>query len=203
MPLTWVLVRAPSGQAPEQNVFLNHDLHHPAGMTGTPFQVETGVHTFKLQAGTTVIAEAMEDCPEAPESAPFTIELIATPIAVLNPPPPPNLEKPAEPAPEKTAAKKPAARKKAGKKAAPKRKAAAKRKAAPKRKAAAKRKAPKRKAAPKRKSAPKRKAAAKRKAAPKRKAAKKKSAAKRKTGAKRKTARAKTKKTKRPARGKK
>jgi hypothetical protein len=198
MPLTWVLVRAPAGQASEQNVFVNHDLHHPAGMTGTPFQVETGVHTFKLQAGNTVIAEAMEECPEASESDPFKIELIATPIAVLNPPAAPNIKNP-----EKKARKKPAPKKKAARKAAPKRKAAAKKKAAPKRKAAAKRKAaPKRKTAAKRKGAPKRKAATKRKAAPKRKAAtKKKTAAKRKTSAKRKTA-AKTK-TKRAARGKK
>jgi hypothetical protein len=171
MPLTWVLVRAPAGQAPEQNVFVNLDLHHPAGMTGTPFQVEAGVNTFKLQAGNTVIAEAMEECPEAPESTPFAVELIATPIAILNPPAPPNIRKPAKKARKKAAArKKPAPKKKAaGKKAAPKRKVAAKKKAAPKRKTAAKRKAaPKRKAAAKRKAAPKRKAAAKKKTAAKR-----------------------------------
>jgi hypothetical protein len=149
MPLTWVLVRAPADQAPVQNVFVDSDAHHPVGMTGTPFRIENGVHTFSLRSGITVIAEAMEDCPEASRTAPFRVELIPTAIAVLNPPAPPRLKKTAKKARKKTARKKTAARKKssAGKKAAPKRKAAAKRKTAPKRKTAAKRKAPKKAAA--------------------------------------------------------
>src|ERR1044072_3336610 len=91
MPLTWVLVRAPAGQAPVQNVFVNSDFGHPVGVTGTPFQVEVGVPTFSLHGGGTGIAEGREECLEASESAPSKIELTPTAAALLNPPAPPRV----------------------------------------------------------------------------------------------------------------
>jgi hypothetical protein len=124
---TWVLVRAPQGHAPIQQVYVNRRFNGAAGWTGTPFQVAVGVNTFSTRSATAITAESKADCPDVPEGAPFMIAL--APMALVGASP--------KTAP-KTAAKKKARRKSAKPKA--KRPKSAKK--APKRKAA-KRKAPK------------------------------------------------------------
>ena len=116
MPLTWVLVRAPAGQAAVQNVFVNRRFRRPAGLTGTAFQVEVGDNTFSLRNGNALTAETVQDCPPALQNAPFPINLIALALEMVAPMAPPS----PKPKTKKTGRKKTAKRK------APKRKTATK-----------------------------------------------------------------------------
>ena len=115
MPLTWVLVRVPAGQAPNQSVFVNRKFRRPAGITETPFQVEIGTNTFSLRSGNALTAESVADCPDSLQTAPFVIDLMPIALAMA-------IGAPAVSGPQR------AARKKSAKKA-PKRKAAGKKKA--------------------------------------------------------------------------
>ena len=119
MPLTWVLVRAPAGQAPNQSVFVNRKFRRPAGTTETPFQVEIGVNTFSLRSGNVLTAEAVADCPDCPQNAPFVIDLLPVALAAVVGMPGASGSKRAA---RKKSAKKAPKRKAAGKKTAPKKK---------------------------------------------------------------------------------
>jgi hypothetical protein len=127
--MTWVLVRAPQGHAPIQEVFVNRRFHGAAGWTETPFQVAIGVNKFSLRSATEITAESVADCPDMPEDNPFLVLLL--PMAA-----------------PKTKAKAKKARKKS---ARPKTKRPKAAKKAPRRKPAKGKKAPKRKTPARRK----------------------------------------------------
>lgn len=139
MPLTWVEVHAPAGQGPVQNVYVNRRFRRPAGLTGTPFQVEIGDNTFSLRSGGVLTANEVVNCPDAPQTAPFRINLTALVLAMIETSPSTTVgaKKMAKKSGPKRAARKPAAKPKAPK---PKtaRKNAAKRKTAGRKKPARK-----------------------------------------------------------------
>src|SRR4051812_5283235 len=76
MPLTWVFVRAPAGQAPNQPVYVNRRFRHPAGITLEAFEVQVGQNTFSLRSGSALTAESVVDCPDAPDTHPVVITLL-------------------------------------------------------------------------------------------------------------------------------
>lgn len=126
--MTWVLVRAPQGHAPIQQIFVNRKFNVPAGWTGTPFQVAVGVNTFSTRSAIAVTAQTKVDCPDMPEASPFQIALAPmVPVAA---------------APKAAAKAAPKAKRARKESAKPKTKRPKTAKKAPKRKAA-KRKAPK------------------------------------------------------------
>jgi hypothetical protein len=121
---TWVLVRAPQGHAPIQQVYVNRRFNGAAGWTGTPFQVAVGVNTFSTRSATAITAESKADCPDVPEGAPFMIALAPkAPVAAA-----PKTAPKAKKARKKSA--KPKAKRPKSAKKAPKRKTA--KRAAPK-----------------------------------------------------------------------